>query len=286
MLCILGSVACASVTEPAASCYDQVCFILCNGRCIVTVHPFHAQIPRMVGRNSGNAHHGAANRCIHLICQCNNFFASVVGNCTAADIEIRSFCSGNQFCCLLQEFWVYFRNRCFFHNRFYIVFIQSCLNILRNVYEDRSRTTGFCNAERFPNGWSEVFNLLNKGVVLGNRHGNIHFLEAIPSNQRVRNIASDGNQRNGVQISRCDTSDQIGCTWAGSCDDNANFSGCSGVAVCCVGSTLFMCGNNMMNAIACKVQSIIDVDDLTARITENGCRTLFNQCFNDNLCTV
>ena len=252
------------------------------------MHTLHAQPAGIGGRYCGNAHHGAADRCVDLFCQSQNFRTGIVGNCTAADVDVRLFGSQNHFDCFFDLAVVDCRNRIFFHRLLCSVLIQGVLYVLGNVHQNRSRSAGLGNAECLPNGICQIFHTLYQEVVLGDRHGHagdVHFLKAVPSDQRVRHVAGDRYQRHRVQICSGDTGDQIGGTRTGGGDDNADLAGGTCIAVCCMCGTLFMGCDDVMDPVLCQIEGIVDVDDLSARIAEYRRSTLFDQGFYDDLCT-
>ena len=75
---------------------------------------------------------------------------------------------------------------------------------------------------------------------------------------------------------------QVGCTWAGSCQTHADLSCRTGVTVCRVGSPCSW-GKYMFNFITVSVKGVINVQNSSAWISENGIHTLLQQTFYDDL---
>ena len=63
---------------------------------------------------------------------------------------------------------------------------------------------------------------------------------------------------------------------------NAGFSRGSGVAVGCVRGALLMGGENMGDPVLVFVQRIVDIENCTAGVPENGIHALFDQDFCKN----
>ena len=251
------------------------------------MHTLHAQPAGIGGGNGRNAHHGAADRCVDLFCQCQNLCAGVVGDRTAADVDVRLFRSQDHFRSLFDLALVCCRNRILCNRCLCGVFIQCVLYILGDIHQDRSGSAGLCDTECLTDGVRQIFHTLYQKIVLGDGHGHagdVHFLEAVPSDQRVRHVAGDGNQGNGVQICGSDTGDQVGRTRTGGGDDYADLTGGTCIAVRSVCCALLVCCDDVVDPVLCQIQGIIDVDDLAARITEYRRCALFDQGLYDDLC--
>ena len=122
--------------------------------------------------------------------------------------------------------------------------------------------------------------------MLGNRHGhtgNINFLEAVTSDKGCTDIGGNGNHRDGIHKCGGNTGDQISSARSGCCKAYAYLAGCPGITICRMGSTLLMCGQDMADAVRILIQLIINIEGCTARITENGIGSLFQQCLKQNL---
>ena len=253
----------------------------------MTMHALHAQPAGIGGGNCGNAHHGAADGGIDLFRQRKNLCAGIVSDCTAADVDVRLLSCQNHLRSLFDLVLLCRSNGSFYYRCLCAVLIERILHVLGNIHQNRTRSAGLCNAECLPNGVCQLFHMLYQEVVLGNGHGytgDVDLLEAVPSDERVRNVAGNGNQRNRVQISRCDTGDQIGCAGTGGGDDNAYLAGSTCIAVGSVGCALFVSCDDVMDPILCQIESIVDIDDLSARIAEYRCCALFDEGLNNNLC--
>ena len=88
--------------------------------------------------------------------------------------------------------------------------------------------------------------------MFGDRHGNagdIHLLETVFSKKRGSYVTGNGYNRNRIHVGRCNTSDQVGGSRTGSRNTYAHFSGCSRIAVRCMGRPLFVGSQYMSDLI-------------------------------------
>ena len=128
-------------------------------------------------------------------------------------------------------------------------------------------------------------NILDNEIVLGDGHGDIvdiHLLEGIPPEKGNAHIAGDRNDRDGIHVGRRDTGNQIRGARSGRREAHADFPRSPGVAVSRMGSALFVGGQDMPDLLV-PVQLIINIQDRSARIAENGIHALLLQTFNQNL---
>ena len=162
------------------------------------------------------------------------------------------------------------------------------LHVLGDVDEHGAGTAGFGNLKRLPNGVGQLTNVCNKVIVLGDGDGdtgNVNLLEAVPTDEGGGDVAGDSHHGDGIQHGRGDAGDQVGCAGAGRGDDNTNLAGDAGIAVGRVGSALLMGRQHVIDAVACLVQLIVQVQYLTAGVAENVGDALLDQCFHDDLRT-
>ena len=125
--------------------------------------------------------------------------------------------------------------------------------------------------------------------MLGDRHGdagNVNLLKGVAADEAGADVAGDGNHRDGIHISGSNTGYEVGRTRSARCQADAYLAGRTGVAVRCVCRALFVRGQNMSNAVAVFVKCVIDVQNRTAGITENGINSLLYKCVDQNLCAV
>ena len=179
---------------------------------------------------------------MHLFAKIHCIIFSICTNYAATNKHYRAFCfsesSNGRSDIAFSRF--------IFHNRrkstFYII-NQCGLHITRYVNEDRARTSGLCHLESKTQGLCQRFRVFNEEVMFGNRHcntSNVYFLESIATNHNFGNLACNRNNRNRIQESGCQASNQVSCTRSGSCNANANFTRRTSIAICSVCTTLFV----------------------------------------------
>ncbi len=115
--------------------------------------------------------------------------------------------------------------------------------------------------------------------------GDVHFLETVPADQSIGHVPGDGHQRRGIQVRRGDAGYKVCRTGAGSGNDHTHIPRGSGVAVRGMTGTLFVGCQHVMDAVFPLVQGIIQIDDLSARVSEHSLCSLLNQSFNYNIRT-
>ena len=85
----LCAVAGHTVGKTCARGNEQVAFLRRAVGRISAVHPDHAQVERVVGREAAQPHHGGGNRDIHALRQLQQLRRRARGDDAAADIEQR-----------------------------------------------------------------------------------------------------------------------------------------------------------------------------------------------------
>ena len=276
------------IVEPASQ-GDNAVSVVHGGRAgIMAVHALHTQEPGVIGGNTGNAHHGAANGCVNPFCNLQQFILSIAGNQTAAKVQEGTL-GGVDAVGSLLDANILGRETFLSGNRVLgFVFPLGNLNILGHINQNGAGTAGFGQPEGFPDGVCQLINGANKVIVLGDGQGhagNIDFLETIGADDGSGHVACNGNQRDGIDVSGGNTGDQIGGTGAGGGDTDADLAGGSCVAVGSVGSALFMGGKDVLQFPLILVQGIVDIDDLTTGVAKDHVGALFNQCAYDDIGT-
>ena len=157
------------------------------------------------------------------------------------------------------------------------VFTFCCCHILGHIHQDRARAAAFCYGKSFADGVGKLCHIFYNVAVFRHRHYDscdVHLLEGILSKKCGPHITGDGYHRNRVHAGCCDSSYQVGCSRAGSSQTYSHLAGCTGIAVCCVGGSLFMGSKYMFDFITISVKGVINIQDCTARIAKNGIHTL------------
>ena len=150
-------------------------------------------------------------------------------------------------------------------------------NILRNIDQHRPRSSSLSNAKSLSDCFCKLCYIFDNIAVFCHRHYNacdINFLEGILSKKGSSNITGNCYHRNRVHTRGGNSGYQVGCTWAGSCQTHADLSCCTGVTVCCVGSSLLMGSKYMFDFITVSVKGVINVQNSSAWISENGIHAL------------
>src|SRR5699024_9698494 len=98
-------------------------------------------------------------------------------------------------------------------------------------------------------------------------------------------VGGDGHDRNRIHISRGDPCHKVRGSRTGSSEADAYFPGSPRVSVRRMGRALFMGSQDMIDLILIFIQSVVHVQDGSARITEDGVHALFFQTFYNNFCT-
>ena len=155
------------------------------------------------------------------------------------------------------------------------------LNILRNINQYRTRTACTSNEIRFfDNSW-QVVNILNKIVMLSNRHCNtlnIRFLERILTNQCTSYLPCNGHHRYRVHISSHNACYEICRTRARGSEAHAYFTGYARITIGCMSSALFMAYEIMINFREA-INFIINWDYSTTWVAEHIGYAKAMQCF-------
>ncbi|MPM36524.1 hypothetical protein SDC9_83122 [bioreactor metagenome] len=162
--------------------------------------------------------------------------------------------------------------------RLFALILTHCnRNILRNVNQYRPRPPGAGDTERAAHSRRKLFNFTYKKVVLRNRHrnaGDINFLKAVFANQAVWDIDGDSHHRNGVHKGVCNTRDEVCRSGTRRCNDDADLSGRSGIAVGSKGRPLLMGCQHMLNSVAVAVELIIHIERAAAWVAEHSVYTM------------
>ena len=100
------------------------------------------------------------------------------------------------------------------------------LNVLGNVYQNRSGTSRFCYPESFSQRIRKLVYVLYNIIVLCYRQGNsadINLLKAVSAQQTARNVAGYCDYRNRIQISGRYSGYKVCGSRTGRCKNDACF---------------------------------------------------------------
>ena len=284
--CKITHLGCHTVRETGTQCNNQIRLVYCPAGGNPAMHTNQAQIQRVCRIQCANAHQGMACRHIGTMHKLAEQLTGIGGQHAAAKQDDRTLTLINHLCHLFDLVMLDLRLRTRLDCRLVLKFTDRRGDILGNINQNRARTVTHGNFICLTDGICQLLYMTDHKVMLGDRHGhtcNIDFLEAVTSDKGRTDIGSNGNHRDGIHKCRCDTGNQIGGTRAGCCKTYANLAGCACITVCRMGRTLLMCSQDMADTVGILIKLIINIEGCTARITENGIGSLFQQCLKQNL---
>ena len=253
------------------------------------VHADHAEAQLVVIGHAADRHHGVRGRDLRLAHQGEQLAACVRDLDAAAVIDERALGLADHVRDGLQLFLADVVGLMHLDPALRDELGRRGSDILRDVDEHRTRTSGLRDAERLADGIRELLYVTYHEIVLGDRHGDagdIDLLEGVSADEARADVAGDGDHRDGVHISRCDAGDEVGRARAARCEAHADLAGGTGIAVRRMSRALFMCRQNVMNAVAVFIKCVVDIEDRTARVAENGVNALLYERVDQNLRTV
>ena len=168
-----------------------------------------------------------------------------------------------------------------------LVFCFFNLRILGKVEYHRTGTTTTGNVESTCYRPGYVFGTANLIAPFSDWLSDtyeIDFLKSVCSKKACSHLSCNDNDRRTVYHCICNTCDRIGCSGAACHQANTDFTRYTGVALCRMGSSLFMANQDMVQCILMVVQGIERRHDGTAGITENGSHSLMFQRTHHCLC--
>ena len=256
---------------------------------LCSVHSYRTGIQLIFPGKSTFSHKAVAYRSLDPVCKLPHLFGSIGDHGAASHEDKRLFCLFDHAHCRI-HILLTDGIRLWFHccNAMTDIFAFCSRHILRNIHQHRTRTSGFCDGKGFADGVRKFGYIFNNIAVFCHRHDdarNIHLLERIFSQKRRSYVAGDCHHRNRVHARSGNSGYKIRSAGAGCGQTYAYFSGGTCVTVCCMRSSLFMGGKYMIDFVTVSVKCIIDIQDGTARISENGIHTLLQQTFYDDFRT-
>ena len=268
------------------------------------MHADHAGRQRVSALHRAAAHDRDGNRRIHFFREFTNFIVGTASDHAAAADDQRFFglldhlhelihvsrirgrslevfrSSLHQLCETAAVVMLFFCKR--------LVISLCCRNVFQNVKKDRPRTSASCNCKGFADRIRQLVYVSDNEVALCDRHrdsGDIHFLERILTDQAFTDIAGNKDHRRRIHVSRCDSCCQIGCARSAGRKADSYLTRASRVAIGCMRCALLVGSQNMTDLVTVLIQSIVDIQDRSARIAEDGIHTLFEQTFHYDLCS-
>ena len=274
--------ACADAEQQVAALYRPV-----GGN--RAVHADHAEAQRVVVGHAADRHHGVRGRDFRLAHQRQKRLACVRQLYAAAVVDERALGLVEHFSDGFQLFLADVVGFVHLDLALRDKLALCARDVLRDVDEYRTRTSGLCDTESLADGVRQLLYVANHEIVLGDRHGDagdIDLLEGVASDEARADVAGDGNHRDGVHIGCCDAGDEVGRARSARCEAHADPAGRTCITVRRVSRALLVCRQNVMNAVAVLVKCVVDVENCTARITEDGINALLHERVDEDLRTV
>ena len=275
-----------AVVETRAAGNDAVGLVHADGAGIMAVHALHAQEAGMVGGHAGDTHHRAAHGRVDLVGKGEQLVGRSGGDEAAAEVDEGTLGGVDDFGSLLDTHLFGGMHRVGGHDGGGDVLGQGRLNVLGHVDEHGAGTVGLGDAERLADGVGQLLDRLHEIVVLrdGQRDArDVDLLEGVGADKGVGHIARDGNERGGVEVGGGDAGHKVGGTGARGGNDDADLAGGAGITVGCVGSSLLMGGQDMVNLVLILEDGVVNVNDLASGITEDRLAALLNERADDDV---
>ena len=174
------------------------------------------------------------------------------------------------------------------NGRLGLIFALSHLNVLGNINQYRAGSAGACQDDCLADGICQLLDRADKVVMLGDGQRNtrdINLLEGVGTDLCAENVTRDGQHGNAVQVRRRNTGNQVCRAGTGGGKHNADLTRSARVAVSGVCRALLVRRQDVLDLVLIFIQRIVNVNDLTAGITEDGLAFLLDQCSDQNVST-
>ena len=275
-----------AVREPGAYADEQVAVVESIRRLDCTVHTEHAYVAAVGFVVCALSHKRAGNRRVGKLSQLFQLIRSAGGDNAAARIDVGLLRVGDKLSRRINFVCIEGCQLLRLLRGLRSVLRESLCDVLGNVHQYRTFAPGISYLERKADSVRKLIYGLNYEIMLGDRHCNasdIYLLEGVKTKQTAGNIAGYSDQRHGVHVRCGNASDEVSRARSGGRDNDARSSGGTRVAVRRVTCSLFMAGDDVLYFVAVLVQTVINIENSSSRITENGIRSLFEQTFNYNI---
>jgi hypothetical protein len=160
-------------------------------------------------------------------------------------------------------------------------------DILRDIDEDRTRTSRAGNQEGLAHDICELMDILHDTVPLRDRlryARDIDFLEGVLAEKLGRDVAGDRNDRRRVHIGRGDAGREVRAAGARRREAHADLAGRTGIAVSGMHGTLLVAHEIVVN-LGRLVQDVVDVENRSSGISEDGIASLLLETLDEYLGT-
>jgi hypothetical protein len=158
-------------------------------------------------------------------------------------------------------------------------------DILGDIHQHRAGAAGGGDVEGLADGQGQVVDIPHQEVVLDAGPGDadrVHLLEGVVADQSGGYLAGEDHQRNGIHVSGGDAGDGIGHTGARGDQHHARLAAGAGIAIGGVTGGLFVADQHVLDVVL-EVERVINVQDGTARITEQIFDAFFLQAADQDL---
>ena len=285
-LAVRHAVARFSVIETAAQCKNDIRFgkrAVCT---FMSVKTGHAKVLLAVGADAAEPHEGARAGEIQFLREMHGFILGTGNGDAAAHEHDRAFGFAEGIDGKINTHGIGgFRREG--RELFSLVLDHGFLHIIRYIDQYRPRTSASGDLEGKMHGLFQLFRLIHKEILLRDRHSDaadVDFLKGIVSDGAALHLTGDGDDRDRVEESIRESGDEVRRPRAGGRAADTDSTARSGIAVGSVRCSLLMRGQYM--ADRCLIaQGIVEGEDSTARITENGRNAFCLEAFDHDFCT-
>ena len=159
--------------------------------------------------------------------------------------------------------------------------------VLRDVDVDGAGPPGPGDVEGLGEDAGEVVRVAHEVVVLGHRQGDagdVDLLEGVLAEERGRDVAGDGDDRDRVELGGGDPGDEVRGGGAGGAQADAHPAGGAGVAVGGVGGALLVADEDVAQ-VGVVAQDVVERQDDAARVAEQDVDALAEDRLHDDVGT-
>ena len=157
------------------------------------------------------------------------------------------------------------------------------MRIFRDIDENRARTSGIRDDERFADGARDVLGARHDDVVFRDRHGDardVNFLKSVGTEQFAAHLAGDADDGRRIEHSSGDAGNHVGCARAARGHGYAHSAAGARITIGHVRSALFVPNQNMMQLGF--AESIVDRKNRASGVSEYMPYTQLGERFAEN----
>ena len=252
------------------------------------MHAHHAEVERIVAVDDARAHEGVGAGHAGLLHEGGQFRARPGGNDAAAVVDGGTLGVVDDFRRLVDGIHVNLRGVGIANGSRGHEFGQGRGHVLGNIHQHRALAAGLGDAEGLAQNVGQILHPVHNEVVLGDGHGdagNVHFLEAVLSDEGRGHVAGNGDHGHAVHVGGGNAGNKVGRTGAAGYQNNAGAAGSTGVAIGRMSGALFMGGNDMTDTILVFIQCVVQIQHSAAGVAEQRINALLHQHFTKNFRT-